>query len=163
VVLVDCGRIDAGSPAEAIARRADVVVLISGCQGADLAHLAARLPDVARWPARRALVVTGRGYPTPVIERELGAPVMCRIPVDRRISSSRYGRSKLNPWWHGDRLARCAARVARTLAALDHTPAVQPARPLPSSPTAHTGPAAPPVPQLKPAPMPTPPERDVAR
>jgi hypothetical protein len=161
VVLVDCGRMDAGSPADAFARQADVVVLISGSQTDELAHLAARIPDLALWPVRRALMVTGRGYPTAAIERELGVPVMGRIPVDRRLSGSRWGRPSSR--WRGDRVARCAARAARTLAALDCTPVLQPAHPPPSSPPDHPGAVAPAVPQLQPAVMPVPPGKEKAR
>ncbi|QWF81009.1 carbon monoxide dehydrogenase maturation protein [Amycolatopsis sp. CA-230715] len=113
VVLADCGRADPGSPAEAIARQADALLLVSGARGEDLAHVATRLSELARWTPRPGLLLSGQGYPTPEIERELGVPVMGRIPHDPRAATH-----------HGDTpgsaesgLPRFAAALARILAA----------------------------------------------
>ncbi|MEV6639669.1 carbon monoxide dehydrogenase maturation protein [Amycolatopsis sp. NPDC051371] len=81
-VLADCGRVDPGTPAEAIARQADALVLISGTHGEDLAHTAARLRELARWTPRPGLLLTGDGYPTAEVERELGVPTIGRLPHD---------------------------------------------------------------------------------
>lgn len=118
VVIADCGRMDSDSPAEKIARRADALVLVTGTQGDDLAHVAARLSELASWTPRPGLLLAGEGYPTAEVERELGIPAIGRLPRDpvavatltgsRSPLARRRGRS-------GD-LAREAAALARTLA-----------------------------------------------
>ncbi|MEV0068848.1 MULTISPECIES: carbon monoxide dehydrogenase maturation protein [unclassified Amycolatopsis] len=82
VVLADCGRVDRGSPAEAIARRADALILMCRTRVEDLAHAAARLPELAGWTARPGLLLTGQGYATAEVERELGVSAIGRIPDD---------------------------------------------------------------------------------
>ncbi|MER6878173.1 carbon monoxide dehydrogenase maturation protein, partial [Amycolatopsis sp. NPDC000673] len=88
VVLADCGRVDPGSLAEAVARRADALVLVTGTQGDEIAHTAARLGELARWTPRPSLLITGDGYPTADVERELGVPTIGRIPHDPTAASA---------------------------------------------------------------------------
>ncbi|WP_329072672.1 MinD/ParA family ATP-binding protein [Amycolatopsis sp. NBC_01480] len=117
VVFADCGRLDAGSPAEAIARRADVLVLITGTYGDELAHVAARIHDLGRWARRSSLLLAGQGYPTPEVERELGIRAMGRIPHDPAAAAALAGRAVTSSRRRGSGgLARCAAAVARALA-----------------------------------------------
>ncbi|HEY2100097.1 MAG TPA: carbon monoxide dehydrogenase maturation protein [Pseudonocardia sp.] len=117
VVLADCGRVDPGSPAEAFARHADALVLVTGTQGDDLAHAAARLGELARWTPRPGLLLTGEGYPTAEVERELGVRAIGRIPFDPTAAATLSGRRPppARRRGHGG-LARHAAVLARALA-----------------------------------------------
>ncbi|WP_236725220.1 carbon monoxide dehydrogenase maturation protein [Amycolatopsis orientalis] len=118
VVFADCGRVDPGSPAEAIARRADALVLVTGTQGDDLAHAAVRLGDLARWTPRPGLLLTGDGYPTVDVERELGIPAIGRLPHDPVAAATLTGRRPPPARRRGTNagLAHHAAALARTLA-----------------------------------------------
>ncbi len=128
VVFADCGRVDPGSPAEVIARRADALVLVSGAQGDDLAHAAARLGELARWTPRPGLLLTGDGYPTVDVERELGIPAIGRLPHDPTTAAMLTGHRQPMARRRGNNggLARHAAALARTLA--------EPATPIASPP-----------------------------
>jgi hypothetical protein len=118
VVLADCGRVDPGSPAEAIARRADALVLVTGTQGDDLAHTAARLGELARWTPRPGLLLTGEGYPTADVERELGVRAIGRIPHDPAAAATLTGHRPPQARRRGTGgLAHHTAALARTLAA----------------------------------------------
>ncbi|TKG60927.1 carbon monoxide dehydrogenase maturation protein [Prauserella endophytica] len=118
VVLADCGRVDPGSPAEAIARRADALVLVTGTQGDDLAHTAVRLGELARWTPRPGLLLAGDGYPTADVERELGIPAIGRIPHDPAAAATLTGHRPppARRRRTGGGLAHHAATLARTLA-----------------------------------------------
>jgi hypothetical protein len=116
VVIADCGRVDPLSPVVPLVRSADAMVLISRAHADSLAHLVTRLATVGRWSRRPALVLAGPGYPDHVVERELGVPVMARIPEDRRGAAALSGRlAGRGP--SRSRLGRTAARIAATLAA----------------------------------------------
>jgi len=117
IVLADCGRVDPGTPAEPIARQADTLVLISGTRGEDLAHTAARLTELARWTPRPGLLLTGDGYPTAEVERELGVPTIGRLPHDPAAAATLTGHRP--PHTRRRRtggLARHVAALARSLA-----------------------------------------------
>ncbi|MFC3450758.1 MinD/ParA family ATP-binding protein [Amycolatopsis speibonae] len=118
VVFADCGRVDPGTPAEAIARRADALVLVTGTQGDDLAHAAVRLGELARWTPRPGLLLTGEGYPTVDVERELGVPAIGRLPHDPVTAATLTGHRQPLARRRGNNggLARHAAALARTLA-----------------------------------------------
>ncbi|EHR53447.1 CO dehydrogenase maturation factor [Saccharomonospora marina XMU15] len=117
VVLADCGRVDPGSPAEPIARRADALVVVTGTQADDLAHTAARLQELARWTPRPALLLTGHGYSTADVERELGVPTIGRLPYDPAAAASVTGHPPPPARRRGrSGLARQVATLARTLA-----------------------------------------------
>ncbi|WP_205661202.1 carbon monoxide dehydrogenase maturation protein [Amycolatopsis vastitatis] len=119
IVLADCGRADPGTPAEPIARRADALLLLSGTHGEDLAHTAARLTELARWTPRPGLLLTGDGYPTAEVERELGVPTIGRLPHDPAAAATLTGQRP--PHTRRRRrtggLARHVAALARSLAA----------------------------------------------
>ncbi|WP_410675367.1 carbon monoxide dehydrogenase maturation protein [Amycolatopsis sp. cmx-4-68] len=117
VVLADCGRVDPGSPAEAIARRAALLLLVTGTGIEALAHSAARLQDLARWAPRSGLLLTGDGYPTSDVERELGVPAIGRIPHDPAATAILNGRRPRRLRDRGGGLARATSALARTLAA----------------------------------------------
>lgn len=92
IVIADCGRVDAGCVAMPIVRAADVMVLLSRAHADDLAHVASRLHILSRWSAHPALLLVGAGYSTPEVTRELGVPVMGRIPEDRHGAAMLCGR-----------------------------------------------------------------------
>lgn len=126
IVLADCGRVDPGTPAEPVARQADALVLVSGTHGEDLAHTAARLAELARWTPRPGLLLTGDGYPTAEVERELGVPTIGRLPHDPAAAATLTGRQP--PSTRRRRtggLARHVTALARSLAT--PTTAPQPA------------------------------------
>ncbi|UQS26050.1 hypothetical protein L1857_26175 [Amycolatopsis thermalba] len=122
VVLADCGRLDPGSPAEALARRADALVLLTGTHADALAHAAARLSELAHWTARPGLLLTGHGYPTSDVERELGVPAIGRIPHDPAAAAALAGHQP-SARRRGGGLARAAAALARTLTTPPPAPA----------------------------------------
>ncbi|GLY68751.1 carbon monoxide dehydrogenase maturation protein [Amycolatopsis taiwanensis] len=117
VVLADCGRVDSGTPAEAISRRADALVLVTGTQADELSHTAARLSELARWTPRPGLLLTGDGYSTAEVERELGVPAIGRLPHDPAAAATLTGHRPPPAHRRGGGLARAAAALARTLAA----------------------------------------------
>lgn len=92
VVIADCGRVDAGSVTMPIVRAADVMVLLSRAHADDLAHVASRLHILSRWSAHPGLLLVGEGYSTTEVARELGVPVMGRIPEDRHGAAMLCGR-----------------------------------------------------------------------
>ena len=120
VVFSDCGRVDPGSPAEAIARRADALVLVTGVEGDDLAHISVRLGELARWTPRPGLLLAGEGYPTAEVERELGVAAIGRIPHDPAAAAILTGQrppSARRRRGENGGFAREAAAIARALAA----------------------------------------------
>lgn len=84
VVIADCGRLDSTSPAMAIAREADRVLLLVRPRADELTNLAAGLSMVDLWSMRPGLTLVGPGYPATEIARELGMPVLASIPRDDR-------------------------------------------------------------------------------
>jgi hypothetical protein len=127
-VFADCGRLDPASPAEAVIRRADVLLLISGTYSDELAHLATRVHELGHTATRACLILTGGGHPTHEVERELGIPVMARIPHDPSASERYTGRAAPGRRRTGG-LVRVASVVARTLSG--ETPR-EPSPPIPA-------------------------------
>ncbi|WP_432850670.1 carbon monoxide dehydrogenase maturation protein [Amycolatopsis sp. CA-161197] len=111
VVLADCGRIDPGSPAEAVARQSDTLLVLTRTHAEDLAHAAARLTELAGWTPRPGLLLVGEGYPTADVERGLGVPAVGRIPHDPAVGAVPGGRRRRRP----GALDRQAALLARSL------------------------------------------------
>ncbi len=123
-VVVDCGRLDPGSPAITVWEEAHRAILVVRPQLADLHAVAAwtethatgrELADVRpeRRAARVGLVVVGEGpYPDAEIAEALDVDVLCRIPWDPR------GAAALVSVPASSRDARLAplVRAARTLA-----------------------------------------------
>ncbi|WP_020663125.1 MinD/ParA family ATP-binding protein [Amycolatopsis benzoatilytica] len=123
LVLADCGRMDPASPAEAIARRADLLVVISRARPADIARLAPRLPDLATWTPRPALLLTSPGMSTRDVESALRVRTAGRIPHDRAAAwRARVPRSRAY------RTAVTAIARALTPAAPTATPPSPPSR-----------------------------------
>jgi len=92
VLLADCGRIDGSSPASAIAQLADATVLLTRASADDLAHLPRKLPAIGQWSPRPVLLLAGNGYGPAEVGRELGVPVLGRIPDDLRGAAVLCGR-----------------------------------------------------------------------
>ena len=124
-VIADCGRLDPGSPALAIAAQAEVTLLMVRPRVSELSHLALRADGLSRAGARLALLLApdaGRGpaeaiYPAEEIASTLAIPVQASIPADPRGAADliRYrgelGKIRRLP------LARAAASLAAALAA----------------------------------------------
>jgi cellulose biosynthesis protein BcsQ len=123
VVIVDCGRIDPGSPALSIVRACDVVVLLSRAHGDDLAHLSRRLPAVGRWSPNPVLLLVGDGYAPGDVARELGVRPLGRVPNDPIGAAVLCGRPKSLRWRRSgpahSALGRLAHQVATDLASRD--------------------------------------------
>lgn len=119
-VVVDCGRIDPGSPAMPIVGSADVMVLLTRAHADDLAHLVRRLTTVGRWSPRPTLLLVGDGYSTSDVARELGVPPLGRIPEDPRGAAVLCGRHAGSRWGRRgpghSALGRIASKVAQALA-----------------------------------------------
>lgn len=117
VVIVDAGRLDAGSAALGLVRAADQLLLLSRATAGDLAHLAARLDEVSGWSGRAGLLLVGGGYPDAEVARELGMSVMARIPTDPVEAATLNGRTPpRRRLFTRATLSRTAGQVATVLA-----------------------------------------------
>lgn len=125
VVIVDAGRLDAGSASLGLVRAADEL-LLSHATASDLAHLAARLDEVSDWSVRVRLVLVGDGYPDSEIARELGLPVLARVPADPVDAATLTGRipPRRRPFKRAT-LSQTASQVASVLAT-SHQPLSRP-------------------------------------
>jgi hypothetical protein len=112
VVVADCGRLDLSSPAMAIAREADRVLLLARSRPDDLCHLAADLAMVDMWSLRPQLVLVGPGYSAAEVTRELGTPVAACVPHDPAGARALYGATS-RPY--RTQLGRAALAAARAL------------------------------------------------
>lgn len=131
VVVVDCGRVDPGSPALPLVGAADRVLVLARAHAADLAHVAARLPVITRAARQVQVLLLGREHSPAEVERELGVTVQGVVPDDRRGASAVTGvpmpRSWRIPWAvSGRRLARAAARIAASLVVPEPATAAMP-------------------------------------
>ena len=111
-VLVDCGRLDAGSAALGLWERADRPVLVGRPRLADLQAAAAWLEERRSGP-ETGLVTVGDGpYPDAEITEALGPAVLARLPWDPDTADALVALSA------SDRRLRLAplARAMRTLA-----------------------------------------------
>jgi hypothetical protein len=83
-VLVDCGRLDSGSPVHWLWERADRAVLVGRPRLADLQAVATWLDTHPFAGGRLGLVTVGDGpYPDAEITEALGIEVLARLPWDR--------------------------------------------------------------------------------
>ena len=126
VIIVDAGRLDPGSASLGLIRAADELLLLSHATASDLAHLAARLDEVSGWNERIRLVLAGDGYPDSEVARELGQPVLARIPADPVEAATLTGRipPRRRPVTRAT-LTRTASQVASALAT-SHQPLSRP-------------------------------------
>ncbi|WP_129665723.1 chromosome partitioning protein [Phytoactinopolyspora endophytica] len=118
-VVVDCGRLDPGSPAVPIVRAADHVLLVTRAHAADLAHVAIRDALTRSISGQVHMLLAGLGHSTGEVEQEIGVPVLARVPEDRRGAATMAGEVAPRGFWPARRrLARYAASIAADLAAL---------------------------------------------
>ncbi|MCU1680229.1 MAG: chromosome partitioning protein [Amycolatopsis sp.] len=126
VVIVDCGRMDSGSPALPIVRAADAMVLLTGAHADDLAHLPRRLPAISRWSAHPVMLLAGEGYSPAEVARELGVPPLGRVPDDPRGAAVLCGRPSTVRWGRTgpahSPLGQLAHKVAKVLVAQQAPP-----------------------------------------
>jgi hypothetical protein len=115
VVIADCGRVDPSSVVLPIVCSADVMLLLSRAHADDLAHLATRLSTVGRWSPRPGLLLVGEGYSAAEVSRELGVPVMGRIPEDRPAAAALCGRPSARSTTARSELGQSAVTIARTV------------------------------------------------
>ncbi|MFF0147019.1 MinD/ParA family ATP-binding protein [Amycolatopsis sulphurea] len=171
VVIVDCGRIDAGSPAMSIVRSADAMILLTRAHADDLAHLARRLPAIGRWTAHPAMVLVGDGYSTAEVARELGVLPLGRVPNDPHGAAVLCGRPGPVRWGRSGPAHSALGQVAHKIAEMlisEHAspPALSQRLPATSQPMqvlrAVPGVPASPVSEngLRPAPAPLPPNHE---
>lgn len=139
VLIVDCGRIDTGSPTLSIVRAADAMVLLTGAHADDLAHLPRRLPAIGRWSPHPVLLLVGDGYSPAEVARELGVVPLGRVPDDPRGAAVLCGRPHSLRWGRDgparSPLGQLAHKVARALLAQQASPHVPPHQaPVPDRP-----------------------------
>jgi hypothetical protein len=115
VVIVDCGRLDSTSPAVAIAREADRVLLLVRPRVDELTQLAAGLSMVDLWAMRPSLLLVGPGYSAGEVTRELGVPVVASIPRDDKGARALCGHAGPRRGPARSRLGQAAHQVATTL------------------------------------------------
>ena len=116
LMIVDCGRWDAASPAMDLVQAADVVLLLARPDVDELAQLAARRPTASRWRGVPGLVLIGRGgYPPDQIRDALQLPIMAVLPRDVRSAAVLRGAACANPGFQRRPLFRAAARLAGLL------------------------------------------------
>lgn len=139
-VIVDCGRVDGGSPAMPVVHSADAIVLLTRAHADDLAHLPRRLPVIGGWTPHPMMLLVGEGYSSAEVARELGVSPLGRVPDDPRGAAVLCGRSSGMRWNRGgpaqSALGLVAHHVAKTLVAQQTPPPALPRqRPGESPPT----------------------------
>lgn len=115
VVVADCGRLESGSTALPVVRAADALVLLARPRAEDLAHVAALLPEAAGWCSTLRLVLVGDRYRPAEVARELGVPVLGRLPADARGAATLSGHAGLRHGPVRSALGRAAADVAAAI------------------------------------------------
>jgi hypothetical protein len=171
-VLVDCGRLDPGSPAHDVVTEADLLVVVARPVVAEVHHLAARLSTL-RPRAVSLLLIGDRPYSVAEVADAVGASPLGTLPVDNRAAAAlTVGRSNAARIMRRSRLMRDARAVAEALARWlparpIHSPApagtavpgppgpATPGRPDAATPRLAPPPGAPPAPP-QPTPPPTP-------
>jgi hypothetical protein len=86
-VLVDCGRLDPGSPAYDVATGADLLVMVARPVVAEVHHLAARV-GALKAGALALLLVGDRPYPVSEVATTVGASPLGTLPVDTRAAAA---------------------------------------------------------------------------
>lgn len=121
-VLVDCGRLRAGSPAAQLAAAADVLVLVARPRLDELQHLQPALPRLVAGGARPALLLVGDGpYQPAEVADALDVPVLEVLPHDSAAADLLSGQRRRAGRLERAALLRAARAVAEQLAAADET------------------------------------------
>lgn len=122
VVVVDCGRLDPGSPTAAVLHGADALVMLARPHAEELAHLVRRLPEFRAWARHPALVLTGPGHRSAEVAQELGVAVLARLPHDpaaaRLLSAPRGGGITRRRRFEHSALGRAVGQLAADLVEL---------------------------------------------
>jgi hypothetical protein len=180
-VLVDCGRLDPGSPVDDVVNHADLLVVVARPVVAEVHHLATRLVTL-RPKALSLLLIGERPYSVTEVAATVGANPLASLPSDPRaalalaegmsLASGALRRSRLMrgahtltaalvEWFGGradDGRAEMLALPAGRPPGLPSGPPAGPPsgqpRPLgpPAAPPGHPGPPAPPGPPGHPGP-----------
>jgi MinD-like ATPase involved in chromosome partitioning or flagellar assembly len=164
VVIVDCGRIDPGSPVIPFVRSADAMILLTRAHADDLAHLARRLPALGGWAPHPVMLLVGEGYSVAEVARELGVPPLGRVPDDPPGAAVLCGRPSALRWARSgpahSALGQVAHKVANVLVAKQAAPTRPRQGTAESAPVLRSVPGLPPEPVstggLRPAPPPQP-------
>ncbi len=86
-VLVDCGRLDPGSPVQRLATEADLLVVVARPVVAEVHHLAARLDGLE--PRGLSLLLVGdRPYSVEEVAEAVGASPLGTLPADARAAAA---------------------------------------------------------------------------
>ena len=128
-VLVDCGRLDPGSPALPIASTADLLLLVCCPTVAELPRVAARAAELAAEGCALALVLVGHPspsrrdrYPASEVAEALGLPVLGTLADDPHGAALLTGGAGLPRALERSALVRTARDLATSLLArLGHT------------------------------------------
>jgi hypothetical protein len=119
-VLVDCGRLRAGSPAVPLAAAADVLVVVARPRLDELQHLRPALPRLVAAGARPALLLVGDGpYPPGEVAAALDVPVLEVFPHDPAAADQLSGQRRRRGRLERTALLRAAWAVAEQLTAAD--------------------------------------------
>jgi hypothetical protein len=117
-VLVDAGRLTAGSPALHLARRAVTATLLAQPTFAAVASLSTRRTELAVAGCDPQLLLVGDGpYPATDVERAVGLPVVGVLPKDDRVARMLTGGPGSDRRLRRSLLWRTLADVASGLAA----------------------------------------------
>ncbi|HKE73031.1 MAG TPA: hypothetical protein VKB57_05425 [Acidimicrobiales bacterium] len=149
-VLVDCGRLDPGSPVVDVALGADLLVVIVRPVVAEVHHLAARL--AALRPRALSLLAVGEApYPVTEVATAVGAAALGTLADDPRAADALTvdGRSASARSMRRSHLLRDARAVAEGLATWLGPTASAEAPPA-GPPAAGSRPAGPPAPEASP-------------
>ena len=151
-VLVDCGRLDPGSPAHDVVTEADLLVVVARPVVAEVHHLAARLAAL-RPRALSLLLIGDRPYSVAEVADAVGASPLGTLPVDVRAATAlTVGRSNAARVMRRSRLMRDTRALAEALARWLPARPIQPPGPPPEPPPVPPPPAPPPAPPARTAP-----------
>jgi hypothetical protein len=86
--LVDCGRLDPGSPASDLASGADLLVLLSRPTVADVHHLVARTAALTGMPETVLVTIGEHPYGPEQVAEAVGIPALGALAEDRRAADA---------------------------------------------------------------------------
>ncbi|HEV2637205.1 MAG TPA: hypothetical protein VGX23_18775 [Actinocrinis sp.] len=136
VVIADCGRLDAGSPAHGLLAAADVALLVVRPNLAECHRLAGRLDALAvraeATGTELGLVLCGPGFEQPQVEESMRMRVWAQLPQDVKAAALLSGESGRRRGLAGLDLPKAARALGTALAEHDatHRALVPAARPV---------------------------------